>query len=158
MRQHIHFIVVPVAASVLLLSLAGCGDSGPARGPITGTVTLGGQPLKLGRIMFTPVEPNEGPAVSAPVVDGRYTLARAAGPVAGKNRVEVDSDLAASLGFALEDEEAFAKRGNVKLPPDPIPPTFNRQSTLTVEVAADRENTYNVEIPARRFATHRARY
>ena len=129
-----------------LAALVGCGDSGPARGAIQGKITVGGQPLAKGRILFTPIAPNQGPAASARIESGQYKLAATDGPVAGPNRVEVEADL--NLGFAIDDEAAFAKRGGRPLPPNPIPPAFNSQSTLTADVQAGNENTYDVTIPA----------
>lgn len=133
---------------VLLVALAaclGCGESGPARAPIHGKVTVGGKPLSAGRILFTPIAPTKGPAASARITAGKFELPQAKGPIVGQNRVEVEGDL--NLGFALDDEAAYAKRRGRPLPPNPIPPAFNSQSTLSVEVKAG-ENTYDVTIPA----------
>jgi hypothetical protein len=140
-----------VAAVLAAVAIAGCGNSGPARAPIQGKITLGSQPLAAGRILFAPLAPNQGPAASARIINGEYRLPKAEGPVVGQNRVEVEADL--NLGFAIDDEAAFAKRGGKPLPPNPIPPAFNTQSTLTVEVKAGEENKFDVLIPA---ATHAA--
>jgi hypothetical protein len=109
-------------------------------------VTVGGQPLAKGRILFLPVAPNQGPVVSAPVVSGDYELPPREGPVAGPNRVEVEAEI--DLGFALDDEAAFAQRGGRPLPPNPIPPAFNRNSTLVIEIKPDDENVLDVSVPA----------
>jgi hypothetical protein len=138
-----------VALSALALALVcstGCGGDGLPRAPIAGQVTIGGQPLASGRILFMPLAPNEGPTVSAPIVAGEYALSRTQGPIAGQNRVEVEANL--DLGFAIDDEAAFARRGGRPLPPNPVPAEFNRNSKLTVEVKPGEENTYNVTIPA----------
>ena len=50
------------------------------------------------------------------------------------------------LGFALDDEASFALRGGAPLPPNPIPPEYNRQSRLTTEVKAGH-NEYNFDVP-----------
>lgn len=141
---------VPV---VLILACCGCGESGPARAPIQGKVTVGGQPLAAGRILFTPVAPTQGPAASARIEAGAYKLAAADGPVVGTNRVEVEADL--NLGFAIDDEASFAKRGGKALPPNPIPPAFNKQSNLTAEVKAGDANTYDISVPASQQSTRR---
>jgi hypothetical protein len=132
-----------VLVAVALAS--GCGGSGPPRAAIHGRVTVAGQPLAGGRILFIPVAPNEGPAVSARIVGGEYQLSRKEGPAIGANRVEIEGDL--NLGFALDDEAAYAQRGGAPLPPDPIPLEFNRRSTLTVEVKAGEDNAYDVTVP-----------
>jgi len=137
-----------VLLTPLLAAAPGCGKSGPVRAPIQGKITFGGQPLAKGRILFTPIAPNQGPATSAMVAAGEYSIPQNEGPVVGKNRVEVEADL--NLGFALDDEAAFAKRGGKPLPPNPIPPQFNRESQLVVEVKRGEENTYDVAVPAAR--------
>ena len=136
--------------------LAGCGNAGPTRAPIQGKVTVGGQPLAAGRILFTPIAPNQGPATSAAITAGEYKIRKADGPVVGQNRVEVEADL--NLGFAIDDEAAYAKRGAKPLPPNAIPAQFNRDSQLVVEVKAGEDNSYDVIVPQPRHAAGRANY
>jgi hypothetical protein len=143
-------------AIAVAINAAGCGSSGPVRAPIRGKITVGGQPLAAGRILFTPVAPNQGPATSAVVTAGEYVIPEEEGPVVGTNRVEVEAEL--HLGFALDDEAAFAKRGGKPLPPNPIPPQYNRESQLVVEVKAGEENSYDVTIPQSRHTAARAKY
>jgi hypothetical protein len=139
-----------LALSVFVLaaaSLSGCGGSdGLSRGAVQGRVTIGGAPLAKGRILFLPQAPTSGPTVSATVENGVYELPRHEGPVAGTNRVQVEAAL--DLGFAIDDEAAFAQRGGRPLPPNPVPPEFNRNSTLVVEIKADDENSFDVTVPA----------
>jgi hypothetical protein len=52
------------------------------------------------------------------------------------------------LGFALDDEAAFARRGGRPLPPNPIPPAFNRNSKLVIEIKPTDENVLDVTVPA----------
>jgi hypothetical protein len=106
--------------------------------------------------LFTPVAPNQGPATSAVIAAGVYSIPQNEGPVVGKNRVEVEADW--NLGFAIDDEAAFAKRGGKPLPPNPIPPQFNRESQLVVEVKPGAENTYDVTVPAARHTAARLSY
>lgn len=143
-------------AVVIFVAIAGCSESGPLRAPIHGKVTVAGQPLAAGRILFTPVAPNQGPATSAVITAGEYKIPKDEGPVIGSNRVEVEADL--NLGFALDDEASFAKRGGKPLPPNPIPPQFNRDSQLVVEVKPGAENSYDVTVPQSRHAAARAKY
>lgn len=141
------------ASLLILLALSalaqtGCQDAGPERAPIQGRVTVAGEPLAEGRILFVPIAPTEGPTTSATIADGAYQLSYDQGPVVGKHRVEIEAAL--QLGFELDDEAAFARRGGRRLPPNPIPAEFNCNSKLTVDVAADRENTFDVAIPRAR--------
>jgi hypothetical protein len=142
--------------SLLAVALAGCSESGPARAPIQGRVTLGGKPLTGGRIVFTPSAPNQGPATSARIVNGEYALPLDEGPIVGKNRIQIEADL--DLGFALDDEQAFARRGGKPLPPNPVPPEFNVRSTIVVDVIAGEENSYDVTIPQPRQVVARPQF
>jgi len=144
------------AAAITVISTVGCGEAGPARAPIQGKVTVVGQPLPAGRILFTPIAPNQGPATSAVITAGEYKIPKDEGPVVGNNRVEVEANL--NLGFAIDDEAAFAKRGGKPLPPNAIPPEFNRYSQLVVEVKAGEENKYDVTVPQSRQSAARAKY
>jgi hypothetical protein len=139
--------------SFALAALVGCGNSGPARAAIQGKVTVGGQPLAAGRILFTPIAPTQGPAASARIAAGHYQLPAREGPVVGQNRVEVEADQ--NLGFPIDDEAAFVKRGGRPLPPNPIPAAYNSQSTLTADVKPGGENTFDVTIPATSQAARR---
>lgn len=139
-------LLVRYLAGLMALAAAGCGGDGLNRGAIAGRVTVGGAPLAKGRILFVPIAPNSGPAASAIIVDGQYTLARDAGPIVGQNRVEVEAEL--DLGFAIDDEAAFAARGGRPLPPNPIPQAFNKQSTLAVEIKAGETTQFDVAVPA----------
>jgi len=142
-----------VGVCVVAATLAGCGHSGPQRALVAGKVTVGGKPLAKGRILFVPQAPNQGPATSAIIVAGEYRIPKSEGAVCGQNRVEVEADL--NLGFAFDDEAAYAKRGGRPLPPNPIPPQYNRDSTLVAEVNAGQDNTYNVTIPGVRHSVAR---
>jgi hypothetical protein len=133
------------ALSALCLAIvcsSGCGQSGPSRGAVKGRVTIGGQPLANGRILFLPAE---GPTVSAVILNGDYQLPSSEGPIAGVNRVEVEA--AMDLGFAIDDEAAFAQRGGRPLPPNPVPPEFNRNSKLSIDIQSSEDNALDVTIP-----------
>lgn len=131
---------------LIAVSVVGCGRADLPRGAISGTVTVGGQPLQSGRILFLPCDENKGPTVTLPIVNGTYTASKKDGPLIGFQRVEIEAD--PNLGFAIDDEEAFAKRGGAPLPMQWIPPQFNRQSQLKTEVLANTKNVFDVPIPA----------
>lgn len=129
--------------AVTLVVTAGCGSRDPAFGAVKGRVTVGEKPLTRGRIFFLPVDPS-GPTVSAVIRDGEYSIPLSEHLIVGESRIEVDGS--PDLGFELDDEEAFAKRGGAPMPPNPIPPEFNRKSILRAPVKPG-ENTLNVAIP-----------
>lgn len=49
-------LFVPVAAVVASMAFAGCGEKGPVLYPVSGTVTVDGQPLDKGGVSFQPDE------------------------------------------------------------------------------------------------------
>ena len=62
----------------------------------------------------------------------------------GSYRVEIEAE--EKLGFELDDDQAYAKRGGKPLPPNPIPPQFNQKSTLEATVIADAKNDFSYDL------------
>jgi len=78
-------------AVVLVCCLAGCGQKGPRRYDVEGTVTLGGEPVRAGEVQFEP-DPdrsNTGPQSRARIKDGRYRTPRGKGAVGGPAVVRI---------------------------------------------------------------------
>lgn len=65
-----------LGAAVLLAGVAasGCSDSGPKSYHVSGAVTLDGQPIPFGEVIFTPdaEQNNSGPQGIAQIHDGKY--------------------------------------------------------------------------------------
>ena len=61
-------------AALVLLTLVGCGRSGPEMASVSGRVTFEGKPVPKGTIAFKPVAPNGRTATGAIGPDGSYTL------------------------------------------------------------------------------------
>ncbi|MCC6127173.1 MAG: hypothetical protein IT426_19600 [Pirellulales bacterium] len=85
------FAVIHAGILILLSILpAGCGDGRPRRVPVSGRVSIDGQPLTAGFIQVFPVKDR---AASGPIgPDGRFTLStfdQDDGCVLGKHRVLV---------------------------------------------------------------------
>ncbi len=84
--------------SVLLLGvcsllLAGCGESGPRRVTVTGSVSVDGKSIDSGAIRFLPTENNKGPAVSGLITSGSYRLSGETGPLPGAYRVLITQSM-----------------------------------------------------------------
>lgn len=129
-----------ILTSLTLIGLAGCSRSkGPPRVAVAGAILFDGQPVKAGRITFTPAEGNKGPSAVATVSDGFYQFDSRTGPVVGKNKVQIES--LPDPGFELDDEVAYAKaqkeKNAVPIPPQVIPPEYNERSTLLATVSPD---------------------
>jgi hypothetical protein len=82
--------------AVLAMASSGCGRSGrqiPNRVPVSGRVTLAGQPLAYGTVQFVPESP-EGHSAMATIKAGSFTLASAEsfpGVVKGSYKVSIVS-------------------------------------------------------------------
>src|SRR3954454_7793930 len=64
---------IAVALAVGVAAVVGCGDDGPKRYKVSGSVTFDGQPIPYGDIVFTPdgSKKNSGPQGFAKIRDGR---------------------------------------------------------------------------------------
>jgi len=130
-----------LVAPVLLL-LAGCGHSGPATFPVTGTVTYQGKPLPLGTVMF--VAEDGPPSQPAPIdAHGVYRLEA----VAGKHAVQV---IAVPPRPGRPDPSAD---GGIDYTGSPeveslIPAKYNRYHTSGIEVVVqpNAENTIDIQL------------
>ena len=86
----------------LTLALSGCGPGRPATIPVSGSVTLDGQPVAAATVLFQPVSGVPGRAITA--ADGSFTLTTFTdgdGAIVGRHQVAV-SKLSLS-GVAIDD-------------------------------------------------------
>jgi hypothetical protein len=114
-----------------LLAAGGCGSGNVA--PVSGRVTLDGEPAAHARVTFQPLgsaeNPNPGPGSYAVTdADGRYALTvvgtKRPGAVVGRHRVSIRS----SNGPSAEFPDAPPK------PKKPVPKEYNKESALEFEV------------------------
>lgn len=155
--------LLPALVCMVGLSLIpGCGrPAGPRRVAVRGAILFDNQPLKAGRIKFTPIETSKGPTAVATVTDGFYDFNSANGPVVGKHKVQIESMI--QPGFELDDEAAYAQKAQQQparpvLPPQPIPPEFNERTTLTVTVSPEGEKKLDFSVPAATMETRRGQF
>jgi hypothetical protein len=123
-----------------LVALSGCGKGPYETAPVSGRVTLDGQPVANAAVMFQPVAPegtvNPGPgSYGITDAEGRYTLKlvgkETRGAVVGKHKVRVENYT--DPGDSSDD----GPRKRVK-PAQPIPGKYNRgEAILEFEVPAD---------------------
>jgi len=120
-------------ASLVSLSLPGCGAKTDLNA-ISGTVTLGEEPLQCGTIMFVSMETNGSEAAAPPttigVVKGKYEISKKWGLKPGKYRVTIK-------GFE------GTPRGDLLLG-NPICPDFNMVFDYT------GQKTFDFQMPALR--------
>jgi hypothetical protein len=138
-------LLVFLGAALLAAIAGGCGRSdGWQRMPVTGRVTLDGQPLETGRLTLFPIDGTKGPAAGTEIKGGVFTLSTADGPVAGKHRVEIRSVQKTGRQVpspsAVEGDGVFAEGTLVEEYADVIPTRYNTYSELEFEVRSSGPN------------------
>ena len=131
------FLVVWLFTSVALVvaGASGCG-SGPDRFSLGGQVTLDGQPLPDGEIVFRPAGGTKGPSVAGSIENGVYDIPEARGPVAGSYTVSIEAERktgkkikADMIGTATTDQyEQY------------LPAKYNDKTTLTADISDSRDD------------------
>jgi hypothetical protein len=138
------------AAVAAAVALAGC-DASPRVAPVSGRVTLNGQPLAAARVAFQPVGTGSGGLAPGPGsvgttdADGRYTLAligaNRPGAVVGHHRVVVSKTDVPADPAAASDEKPGAKS-----PKELLPKRYNDDTELTCDVPAGGNPDANFDL------------
>jgi hypothetical protein len=128
-----------------ILALGGCSRDGVQRAEVSGTVTFNGEPVKEGSINFFPTEGTKGPEAGGAILDGKYHIPRAKGPVVGKNRVELRAFQ--KTGRKIQDPTAPPGTLTEEIA-NVFPLEFNTNSTLTRDVQPGKnELPFDIRVP-----------
>jgi hypothetical protein len=131
----------------ILVAFAGCGaaSDGLPRQPISGTVSLDGQPLATGVITFTPAA-DQATQSGGIITGGTFAVPRAQGPVPGKYAVSISS--ASAQASVPPDEAKTGMPGHVapSRGRDPIPDKYNARTTLTADVKEGGGNQFQFDL------------
>ncbi|MDR3632299.1 MAG: hypothetical protein P4L84_00605 [Isosphaeraceae bacterium] len=132
----------------------GGGDDLP-RQSVSGTVTLGGQPLAQGRIEFEPASPEAKTPVGGEIKDGAFRIPRDQGPTPGDYKVMITASGAMASGVDTSPGAEPPKGSKKKLPqigpaPELIPKEYNSKTTLTAKVEAGKSNTFDFPLNAKK--------
>jgi hypothetical protein len=130
-----------VCAAVLA---AGCSDGAGGRKEITGAVTLVGQPLDDGMIVFKPAAGQDTQG-GVQIVKGEYKVPSKQGLKPGKYIVQITSGDGGTPVNLPEDASPGPSKNFVSV--DRVPEDWNVKSTHEVEVTADGPNKFDFEIP-----------
>jgi hypothetical protein len=127
---------------LLLLLAVGCGPSdGLDRQPISGTVTLNGQPLVEGAILLEPATNASMTAVGATIRRGAFTIARELGPMPGRYRVRI---------YSRSETQAAPAKGQTERTRRPmverLPDVYNSRTELHADVTAGGANRFRFEL------------
>jgi hypothetical protein len=135
--------------AIVPLVIAGCGG-GPSFdfAPVSGTVTMDGEPLSGAQVMFVPQAESgqeAGPAsMGTTDASGNFTLTSGDtdGAVVGNHQVMITtvSDEGGDAGEG-ESDNIYAEQAKEK-----VPARYNSQTTLTFDVPADGSTAANFEL------------
>lgn len=123
-----------LSASCTVVLLTGCGDGGPERATVLGSVSLDGQPVESGSIAFFPVEGTSGPSAGGTIEAGRYRVDSSKGVVVGKSRIEINARR--KTGKMIPD--LMNPNAMMEEYVEGVPSQFNSESTLIREIESGR--------------------
>lgn len=127
--------IVSGALLLIVIGLCGCGAGDPlGRRPVSGKVTLAGEPLAHGTIAFEPA--GQGTSAGATIANGTYAIAADQGLPPGKYTVRISSPTG---GVATPE----APGESTQLATEQIPADYNSNSTLKVEVLKEGNNAFD---------------
>jgi hypothetical protein len=130
------FVLLAVA-----LACTGCGGSAYDLAPVSGTVTLDGEPLAGATVLFIPIAEvgsDAGPASNGTTdAAGKYTLTSAEafeGAVVGKHQVMITT--VSDEGGDSASDDVYSDAGNQ----EKLPARYNAATTLKIEVPSGGTN------------------
>jgi hypothetical protein len=123
-----------------VLVCAGCGGNKLNRQAVSGTVSYKGKPIIRGSITFAPAEGRGPTFVSAPIEDGKFSIAKDAGPVPGTYQVRFEAYDKILYGPAIPGDPAPPPK---KLNQEPLPAKYGADSKETVEVKDGDSNVFD---------------
>jgi hypothetical protein len=124
--------------------LAGCSDPYGGRKEVSGTITLQGQPVKDGSIIFYPLDSKETQG-GAQIIQGEYKMTRQNGLKPGKYLVR----LTAGDGKTRAAGEQIAAPGGSTniVSMDLIPDDWNIKSKHEVDIKSEGANRFDFDVP-----------
>ena len=138
---HNHAVAIAVASAALLFS-AGCSDSqSPGGLPVTGQITLRGQPLDQGMIQFTSAMPGNRAFSGAVIQNGTYNIPPEGGLAAGSYEVRISSGAPGTRA-----QEALPGTSGPPLK-ERIPVAYNQKTKQKVEIKPGADNQFDFHIP-----------
>ena len=132
-------------ASLFSVFVLGCSADTGHQGAIRGHVTLDGQPVEQGSILFMPIDGTSGVVVGGEIRNGQYSLTAAKGPAIGRNRVEIR--VAQKTGKMIP--KGLGGTGKmVEEQVEGVAPEYNVESKLVFEVKPG-DNTADYEVASK---------
>lgn len=138
-NRNCHRCWVGILLIITLILSTGCSRSDCLS--IQGHVTLDGKPLTEGYINFRPQSGSLSPTAGGIIVEGRFFIERARGPMPGRFRVEITA--ARPSGRSEYDDDGNKLFDCVE---QYLPAKYNSQSELEIEVTTDGENIFEFNL------------
>jgi hypothetical protein len=127
----------------------GCGESpeNVKRASVRGVVTVDGEPLPKGKIVFAPDGAHSAQMATVPVSNGQFDVPDNFGPIIGAHRIEIIST--DDGGYSPDDEAAMERwiaGGRKPIKIVRIPEEYNQDGKLKAEVTEDGPNEFKFEL------------
>lgn len=128
------------AALLIAMGVVGCGAETGGRRPVSGKITLKGQPIDEGTIQFM-AKDGAGGFGGAPIKDGQYEIPAKHGLTPGAYEVRISAPEKRSL----PQEESPGQAP----PPakDRVPSAYNVASKLEFQVPESGAGQFNFDVP-----------
>jgi len=133
-------------AATCVSGMVGCGRQEAERAAVEGRVTVQGQPVAEGSIVFFPQGAARGKPAGADIVGGKYTLTAAEGPLVGSARVEIQAFR--KTGRKIPDlmgDVSQANRPLIEEKINTLPAKYNVDSKLVRQITVG-ENSLDFEL------------
>ncbi|MEX0792108.1 MAG: carboxypeptidase-like regulatory domain-containing protein [Pirellulaceae bacterium] len=143
MRTVVNFFRIPFCLGLLaIVSLVGCGAAADPLGrqDISGEITLKGEPLDGGSIIFEPEDSSISTSGGASIAEGKFELPKGRGLAPGVYKIRIS----AAGGDVVVTEDA---PGEPIESTERVPKNWNSQSDQTVTVEEGKPNHFEFEIP-----------
>jgi hypothetical protein len=126
---------------IVAVAISGCAAGEAKRYAVSGMVKWQGKPLDQGAITFLAEDPALGTSGGDMIKDGHYSIPASQGLLPGRYKVMVTS---ADPKNKIPDPDSLP--GFLPVPKDRIQPKYNTQTTLTADVKAEGQNTFNFDV------------
>jgi len=140
---------VALLVAGLIAAAAFAGRNRSTRLPVSGTVTIDGQPLASGEIAFAPASPGQGSSAGAAIERGKYSISADKGLLPGDYKVSIHAFRGTGkktwdgMGepTAPESQKKFVEQLEQY-----IPPRYNEATELTAPVRAGKSKDLNFDL------------
>ena len=129
-------------ASLNVPFIAGCGGSGTSHIAVSGKVTLDGQAVKQGKIVFEPTD--KGKMSVGEIVDGTYTIAEERGPTVGTCVVRITATR--PTGKKLKAAVYADDQTPVDVLEQYLPAKFNQSSSIKVDIDSTANQVHDFSL------------